>query len=143
LVTNPTDPTKHLPILFVDDDSIAHKVIDRHLEGWDVHHVYSAEDALELMEKNDISIVITDIFMENIDGIELTKKIKMISSTIQVIIVTGASDTINLINALDVGANDFLIKPLQKEKLLEALEIAEAKIKRWKNALKDLFKKRS
>lgn len=143
MVTNPTDPKKHLPILFVDDDSITHKVIDRHLVGWDVHHVYSAEDALELMEKSEISIVITDIFMEDMDGIELTQKIKRISNTIQVIIVTGASDTINLINAIDVGANDFLIKPLQKEKLLETLESAEAKIKRWKNALKDLFKKRS
>lgn len=61
---------KHLPVLFVDDESMAHDVIDHHLEGWEVHHAYSAEDALEVMEKENISIVITDIFMEEMDGID-------------------------------------------------------------------------
>ncbi|MCP3925588.1 MAG: response regulator [Desulfobacterales bacterium] len=133
---------KHLPVLFVDDDSIAHDLIDHYLEGWKVHHSYSAEDALELMEKENISIVITDIFMEEMDGIDFTKKIKILRNTVQVIIITGDSNMNNLINALDVGANDFLVKPLKKETLLDALESTEAKIIRWKKALKDLFSKK-
>jgi len=56
--------------------------------------------------------------------------------------VTGDNETVNLINALDAGANDFLVKPIKKEKLIEALESTEAKMQRWKDALKDLFSKK-
>jgi len=131
-----------MPILFVDDDPVAHALIEDYLAGRKVHHAYSAEDALTLVENENISIVITDIYMEEMDGIELTRKIKKNRSTIQVIIITGDSETINLLNALDAGANDFLVKPLKKEKLINAVESTETKIQRWKDALKDLFSKK-
>ncbi|MBN2809001.1 MAG: response regulator [Deltaproteobacteria bacterium] len=136
------NPVTKLSVLFVDDDPVAHLLIDDYLAGRKVHHAYSAEDALILVEKENIPIVITDIYMEKMDGIELTRKIKKNRSTHQVIIITGDSETINLLNALDAGANDFLVKPLKKEKLLEAVDSTEAKIQRWKDALKDLFSKK-
>jgi CheY-like chemotaxis protein len=135
-------PETKMPILFVDDDPVAHALIEDYLGGRKVHHAYSAEDALILVENENISIVITDIYMEEMDGIELTKKIKKNRSTIQVIIITGDSETINLLNALDAGANDFLVKPLKKEKLIKAVKDTETKIQRWKDALKDLFSKK-
>jgi CheY-like chemotaxis protein len=135
-------PETKMPILFVDDDPVAHALIEDYLGGRNVHHAYSAEDALILVENENISIVITDIYMEEMDGIELTKKIKKNRSTIQVIIITGDSETINLLNALDAGANDFLVKPLKKEKLIKAVKDTETKIQRWKDALKDLFSKK-
>ena len=136
------DSKKQMPILFVDDDPIAHTLMRECLKGRKVHYAYSAEDALAIMEEESIPIVITDIYMEEMDGIEFTRKVKKIRNTVQVIIITGYSETENLINALDAGANDFLVKPLKKDKLIEALESTEAKIVRWKDALKDLFSKK-
>lgn len=134
--------TQQLSLLFVDDDPVTHKLIDKYLAGRKVHHAYSAEDALKVLDKEDIPIIVTDIYMEEMDGIELTRRIKKIRNTVQVIIVTGDSETTSLVNALDVGANDFLVKPINKDSLIVALESAEAKIQRWKNALKDLFDKK-
>ncbi|MCP3945170.1 MAG: response regulator [Desulfobacteraceae bacterium] len=142
MTSDQKDSKQQIPILFVDDDPLAHTLIDVHLEGRMVYHAYSAEDALTIMEKENIPIVIADIYMEEMDGIEFTRKIKKIQNTVQVIIITGDSETYNLVNALDAGANDFLVKPLIKEKLIEALEHTEAKIQRWKDALKDIFSKK-
>lgn len=135
---------KQLSLLFVDDDEIAHTLIGDFLKGRELHHAYSAEEALNIIDDNNIHIVITDIIMDEMDGIALTRKIKQIRNTIQVIIITGDNETDNLINALDAGANDFLVKPLKKEDLMVALKSTEEKIMRWRNALRNLFvKKRS
>lgn len=135
-----TNPLKiQIPILFVDDDPMVHTLMDDYLQGRPLHHAYSAEDALVIAEEENIPIIISDIYMEAMDGIELTRRIKKIRNTTQVIIMTGDGETNNLLNALDAGANDFLVKPIKKEKLMEAIESTEAKIQRWKDALKDLF----
>ncbi len=138
-----TKPTAtKLPILFVDDNPVAHKLVDTYLSGRQVLHAYSAEDGLVIAGEQGVPIVITDIHMDEMDGITFTKKLKKIRNTVQVIIVTGDSETTNLLNALDAGANDFQVKPLEKEKLIEAVQSAEAKIQRWKDALLDLFSKK-
>ncbi len=130
---------QHIPILFVDDDTIAHKLINKFLEDWPVHHAYSAEEALEITETEKNLIIITDIYMDGMNGIELTRKIKKSNQTAQIIVVTGGTETINLLNALDAGASDFLLKPIKKSKLIEVLESTEVKVKRWKETLKHIF----
>ncbi len=128
-----------MPVLFVDDDPVAHVLIDKYLEGRRVHHAYSAEDALLIADEENIPIVVADIYMEEMDGIELTRRLKKSSCLIQIIVITGDSETIDIINALEAGANDFLVKPLTMEKLVEAVANTEAKIERWQGALKYIF----
>ncbi len=132
-----------MAVLFVDDDPIAHTLIDEFLGGRTVFHAYSGEDAMVVVEQENPPIVITDIYMEQMDGIALTRRIKKFRNTVQVIVITGDSEMSNLLNALDAGANDFLVKPLEKNKLMHALNLTEAKILRWKEALKDLFVKQA
>lgn len=130
------------PILFVDDDPITLKFAEAFLKDWDVVFTDSGEKALELIETKNIQIIITDIKMPNMDGLTLLKKIKQIHGTIQVIVITQTSELDNLVTALAEGANDFLIKPLDKASLEQALTNTFKKINRWKKAMRELFKKR-
>jgi len=130
------------PILFVDDDPITLKFAQAFLQGWNVIYANSGEKALEIVKEKNIQIMVTDIKMPKMDGLTLLKKIKEINGTIQVIVITQTSEMDNLITALATGANDFLIKPMDKSSLEEALDNAFKKINRWKKAMRELFKKR-
>lgn len=133
---------KDFPILFVDDDVISHKLITKYLEEWNLKLAFSGKEALEIIKSENIQIVITDISMPGMDGLQLLKEIKTYHGTIQVIMLTSLSDIENLISSLGSGANDFLIKPVAKEELEDAVFYTVMKIKRWKNALKELFQKK-
>ncbi len=130
------------PILFVDDDPIAHKIIKTQLVNWDISFAYSATEALEMLERRPFIIVISDINMPGMDGIALLKEIKQRHGIIQVIMVTASEQIDDLLNTLEAGATDFLLKPLNKDKIEEALKATLTKIKRWKMSLKELLQKR-
>ncbi len=131
----------HTPVLFVDDEPTAHKVAKKYLEGWNVKYAFSAEDALETIDKEDIQVVITDISMPGMDGIELLRRIKKRHGAVQVIMATASEELADLTDALEAGANDFLVKPLQKENIEVALRNTLAKINRWKKTMKSLYEK--
>ncbi|MEJ2731570.1 MAG: GGDEF domain-containing response regulator, partial [Deltaproteobacteria bacterium] len=77
----------------------------------------SAEEALELIEKNEFAVVITDIRLPGMGGLELTKVIKQKNGS-DVIVVTGYSDDYSYEEAINIGASDFVIKPVRLEELL-------------------------
>ena len=130
------------PLLFVDDDPIAHIIMKTHLEGWNMIPAYSAEEALDILEKRHILIVITDIGLPGMDGLEFLREVRTTRGIVQVIIVTASSRTDDLINAFEAGATDFLLKPLKKEDIEDALENILIKIHRWKTTMKELFHKK-
>lgn len=129
------------PVLYVDDDPISHKFVKAYLPEWEIRFASSAKEALQILEKENIQVVITDIQMPEMSGIDLLREIKRIHGTIQVIVVTSTTDIDNLINALSGGANDFLPKPLTKSDLEESLTNTFDKINRWKKAMRELFRK--
>ena len=77
----------------------------------------SAEEAIELIEKNSFAVVITDIRLPGLGGLELTKVIKQKNGS-DVIVVTGYSDDYSYEEAINIGASDFVIKPVRLEELL-------------------------
>ena len=132
------------PILFVDDDPVAHKIVSHYLKDWQLESVYSARDALDALEKKNFVIVVTDLIMPGMNGIELLREIKTrYGNRVHVIVVTISDELDNLTMALDGGASDFLLKPLNQEELEEVLEHTLAKIKRWKKVLNLLLEKRN
>lgn len=137
-----TNYQKMFKILFVDDDPVIHRLIQVFLKDWDVVYTFSAEDALNIMENENIQIVISDINMPSMSGMELLSKIKKRYGTTQVIILTGEGEIDNLFSALSLGANDFLLKPIDKESLENALKNTIDKISRWKNAMKEIFNRK-
>ena len=131
-----------LTVLFVDDDQIAHKIVKKHLEDWKIESAYSGKEALDMIDRGDFRIVVTDISMPGMNGLELLRKIKRTHPLIQVLIVTASDDIDNLISAFEAGANDFLLKPLKRKEIEIALENTMEKLDRWKKTMKELFLKK-
>ncbi|MCK9420307.1 MAG: diguanylate cyclase [Nitrospirae bacterium] len=105
--------TMKLDILVVDDEPSISQVVSLVLSE-DGHHVDvagSGEEALELFAKGDYSLLISDIVMPGMSGIDLLKKIKQISADTQVIIMTSHAELKTAIEALRSNAYDYLIKP--------------------------------
>ncbi|MCP4022710.1 MAG: response regulator [Desulfobacteraceae bacterium] len=117
-------------ILIVDDEEIIVRLLSMSLksDGYETVPAYNGEQGLELFQSESPDIVITDIKMPGMDGLELLKKIKEIDSEKEVIIVTGHGDIDSTIVALQHGASDFINKPVRDEALSIALERAKTKI---------------
>ena len=110
-------------ILLVDDDHVfRHEFIDV-LEGYDVIESANGTEALAILRKaNSIDLVILDVMMPGLNGIEVLKEIKKISPNLGIIILTGFSSEDIAIEALKSHADDYLEKPIEIEKALEAIE---------------------
>lgn len=117
-------------ILIVDDEEIIVRLLSISLrsDGYETVTAYNGEQGLEVFRAESPDIVVTDIKMPGMDGLELLKKIKEIDSEKEVIIVTGHGDIDSTITALQYGASDFINKPVRDEALAIALERAKTKI---------------
>jgi PAS domain S-box-containing protein len=107
-------------ILLVDDDRSILRTISPFLEsnGYQVTTSESGEYAIELLKKGSFDIIITDLVMETIDGFQILKRAKKQYQETMVIIFTGYSDITLVIDALRIGADDYLLKPCEPEVML-------------------------
>ncbi len=108
-------------ILVVDDDEDILELIERHLsnKGYEVVSAYDGEQALPLLDKVKFDLVITDLKMPKIDGMEVLRRVKEKDPNIEVVILTGHGTMDSVIEALrDGGAFDYLQKPLYNIKQL-------------------------
>ncbi len=112
-----------LSLLLVEDSKTAQTVYKKILAPF-FGNIDSADNGLEGLEKfksNDYCIVITDINMPVMDGIEMARKIKEINKSIPIIIVTSFSAEENLLEAIKIGINKFIKKSADPTELLEAV----------------------
>lgn len=127
------DKTKNLHILLVDDDNFIRRVIRHILYGLGVAHVdeaFNGEDALALLEKRKFDLLITDVQMPKMNGLELLKKVRCgqghTARDLRTIIITSFANTEVLGTALTLDANGFLVKPMKpagvSEKISSALK---------------------
>jgi len=109
-------------ILVVDDDRLNVKILQTFLMAskYDVIESYCAEDALTILKRIDIDLIILDIRMGEISGLDLCEQIKVDDSfrMIPVIILTAFDDIENKIRAIEAGADDFITKPPNQHELL-------------------------
>jgi diguanylate cyclase (GGDEF)-like protein len=103
-------------LLIVDDISDNRNILMRRFErrGFDVVEAGSGLDAIELIEKGSFDLVLLDVMMPGIDGIETLKRIRSrrSASVLPVIMVTAKSESGNIVDALEQGANDYVTKPV-------------------------------
>jgi diguanylate cyclase (GGDEF)-like protein len=111
-------------ILVVDDDKDVRNATRQYIDraGFESYAVTSAEEALKLIENEKFQVVITDIMLPGMGGLELTKIIKTQLSDTDVIVMTGYSDDYSYEEAIKIGASDFVIKPARLEELLLRLK---------------------
>jgi DNA-binding NtrC family response regulator len=121
-------------ILVVDDDKLANEFFSVTLKraGYDVDSVYSGEDAFDAISTDSYDIVVTDLKMKGMDGIELLKSIKKSQPETVVILVTAYGTVDNAVNAMKIGAYDFLLKPVTPD-ALEMLVARAAELIRLKD----------
>lgn len=117
-------------ILLVDDEEGIRKVLGIALAdvGYEVLMACDGKEAIEIFNKNNPSIVITDIKMPVMDGIELLKTIKRNNSDTEVIMLTGHGDMDLAIECLKLEATDFITKPINDDVLDIALKRARERI---------------
>ena len=107
-------------LLLVDDDRFILEGIGADLEnqGFKVTKANGGDQAFELLANNAFDLVMTDLVMENIDGIQVLKKAKELQPDTMVIIITGYGNLKSAIEALRHEADDYLLKPCESEEML-------------------------
>ena len=119
-------------LLFVEDDTMVCLSVGRILaKQFPDATVYTAENGLiglELFKEHTPEIVITDVNMPMMDGIEMASKIKSIKTNTKFIVLTGYSDNNYLDRFSAIGFNDYIVKPIDFGKLFAAIEKCRADI---------------
>ncbi len=110
-------------VLVVDDDASIRITLREFLmeDGHEVQVATDAQEALSFMEKSDLDVVVTDIILPGINGVDLLKKIREITPGIQVIIFTGQPNISTASAAIRAGAFDYLSKPISPETIRDVV----------------------
>lgn len=122
---------KHLKIMVIDDENIVGKRLKPALEknGDHVETFEDGEKALARFSQEPFDIVVTDIRMEKIDGIEILEQIQAKSDHTKVIIITGYATVEVAREALSKGAFDFIAKPFKPADLREIIKRASNELR--------------
>ncbi len=110
-----------MKILVVDDEAPVREMIEKGLSqmgGYNVEGAQSGPEAIEKMEKDVFDLVMTDLKMPEMDGLELLKMIKGMRPEVMVILMTAYGSIETAVEAMRIGANDYITKPIDLNELL-------------------------
>ena len=118
-----TDLDQKTNIIVIDDDAGIRLTLSKILEkeGYSVTCVDEGKKALEMCEKNSFDVALIDIRLPDMDGTEVTERIKEVSPSTVKIIVTGFPSLQNAVEALDHGADGYVLKPFDARDLLRMI----------------------
>ncbi len=132
-------------ILHVDDDPLISQIVAKKLQpyGYQIIPLNDPTEAInELIHKNR-RVVLLDIDMPGMNGLEVLKEIKKYDGGVQVIMLTGLVTVSSVLESFRLGAEAIFFKPLEDcEELHETLERTFQKIDHWWNALQDLSRRK-
>jgi two-component system response regulator YesN len=140
-ILNPTT------LLLVDDDPsmvrLLKKLIERSCgDQLQMETLTDSAAALERIDRGGIDILVSDLDMPGIDGLDLLRCAKQRSACTQVLFLTGQSTQQAIMEAMELGATDYLLKPAGHEELLELIRQAQGRQRRWQQALAATWKQR-
>lgn len=123
-MSEPLKPSE-TKIVIVDDSDFSRSIIKKMLveDGFAVvGEAALASEALQVIKDTQPHVVITDIVMPEISGIELTEKITQSFEEIAVIVISSLSQEHVVLEAIGAGASDFISKPIQKQQLIDSID---------------------
>ncbi len=131
-------------ILLVDDEVANLELLKEILrnEGFEIITAKSGEEAIVCFESNPIDLVISDLVMPGIRGTDLFFKLRQLQPFIQIILVTAFPSLDDIVQMLEAGASDFIIKPINSDQMILIVRQALAKIDRWRSLRKDVLEYR-
>lgn len=118
-----------IKILIVDDEQIVLDSIRKLLKNensYEIHTAINVENALKIIDENPIDIVLTDLMMPDIDGLEFLRLIQQKNKFIITIMITGYATINTALQAQQFGAFDYLAKPFTREELTKVIKRASA-----------------
>lgn len=127
-----------MELLIVDDETEILNMLRRHFEmdGFEVTLATGPLEAIELVKDKLFNLVLTDLKMPKMSGIELMREIKRINPLANVIMMTGYSNMSTVVECMGAGAVDYFVKPFNDlEALTLALEQARDRVIRWRLAM--------
>ncbi len=142
-----TSTMRHPSLLIVDDDPamvrlLASFVRDEFGDELDVSTLTEAIDACQQIELGGVDILLTDLEMPNMNGLELLRNAKRRNAFTQVIFLTGHSTQEAILDALENGATDYLLKPVDRQQLIARVREALDRVTRWRHALGETWRQR-
>ncbi|MDH3393833.1 MAG: diguanylate cyclase [Desulfobulbaceae bacterium] len=151
--SNPKQDQKKKRLLIVDDDPLIIELLGLFITtfGYEFESASDGVEALEKIAADTFSIVITDMIMPRMDGMQLLQKIKEQNLNISVIVVTGHTGTFSYTDVINAGASDFISKPFNSDELEAKINrifreqkiVSELEYLSTRDPLTDLYNRRS
>ncbi|MGB5917686.1 response regulator [Arcobacter sp.] len=120
-----------IKILYVEDDDVTRENAIEYLENYFVN-IYEAKDGLDALKKFEQinpDIIITDIQMPKVDGLEFAKNVRQKNKEVQIIVITAFSHKEYLLRAIELQLVKYLMKPIKENELKDALELCVDNLK--------------
>ena len=110
-------------VLVVDDEESIRETLHAFLkrDGHEVHVAEDAEQALALLEDGGFDVVVTDIILSRVTGVDLLRKVRDVASHVQVVMMTGEPTVETASDSLRAGAFDYLVKPIEKNAIIRVV----------------------
>ncbi|ASN06891.1 response regulator transcription factor [Virgibacillus necropolis] len=107
-------------ILIIEDDENIARVVQLELEheGFNTSIAYSGREGLAILEKEKLDLVLLDVMIPELNGMEVLRRIRAVNEEIIVIMLTARNSVYDRVNGLDLGANDYITKPFEIEEVL-------------------------
>jgi DNA-binding NtrC family response regulator len=135
---------RKLTLMIVDDDPSIVRLLRQVLENRfadqiDVHVETSAQAALTWLDEHCCDLLVSDIEMPGIDGLDILRHAKFRNAWTQVVFITGHSSLDRINEAVESGASDYLLKPIDREELVDVVSQLCRRCARWQSALLSTF----
>ncbi len=107
-------------VLIVEDDATIARFVELELEhaGFGVLRAGDGPTAIDLLESNDVALLILDLMLPGIDGIDVARHIRKKGSTVPILMLTARAETHDVVSGFEAGADDYLRKPFEIPELL-------------------------
>ncbi|MBR6571046.1 MAG: response regulator transcription factor [Clostridia bacterium] len=117
------------PILVVDDNEQILEILTKYIqsENWPMLAARSGEEALKLFDAADPSIILLDIMLPGIDGLEVCRRIRQVSK-VPILMITARDDDADRILGLDIGADDYIVKPFSPGEVMARIRAVRRRL---------------
>jgi len=114
----------HASILVIDDEPVVREALRRllSLDGYDVAVAVSGDDALGCIPRQGFDVIVSDIRMPGLDGLQLLERLRAVNPRVGVILVTAYATLDTAVEALRLGADDFFLKPFEMDDLRRSVK---------------------
>ena len=114
----------NMSILYVEDEAATREQVSRLLisKGYRLLIAENGAAGLELYHQNKPDIILTDIMMPHMNGLEMSRAVRDVDPDAQIICMTAFSDTSYMVEAIDIGINQFVVKPVDFKRLLASID---------------------